>query len=100
MIKHIVMFKLKPEAEGKTKEENARQIKSVLDALPENIAQIKLYEVGINFSESPSAADICLVSGFQSVEELNEYRIHPEHQKALDFILKVIDESRVVDYEI
>jgi hypothetical protein len=100
MIKHIVMFKLKDEAEGNRKEENARKIKEILDALPKKISQIKLYEVGINISESPSAADLCLVSGFQSVDDLNKYRVHPDHQKALDFILKVIDESRVVDYEI
>lgn len=100
MIKHIVMFRLKDEAEGNTKEENARRIKDILDALPDKIQQIKLYEVGINFADSPSAADLVLISGFMSKEQLDEYRVHPEHKKALDFILKVIEESRVVDYEI
>jgi len=100
MIKHIVMFRLKAEAEGNTKVDNSKKIKEILEALPDKISQIKLYEVGINFSELPSSADICLISGFHSVEELNEYKKHPDHQKALEFILKVIDESRVVDYEV
>ena len=100
MIKHIVMFRLKEEAENESKEVNARKIKEILDALPGKIDQIKLYEVGINIADSPSAADIVLISGFDSVDELNEYRVHTEHKKALDFILKVIDESRVVDYEV
>jgi hypothetical protein len=100
MIKHIVMFRLKDEAEGSSKRENALKIKDILDALPHKIKQIKLYEVGINFADSPSAADISLISGFVNIKELNEYREHPDHQKALEFILKVIDESRVVDYEV
>ncbi len=100
MIKHIVMFRLKEEAEGNSKAVNAKKIKDILDALPHKIQQIKLYEVGINFAVSPSAADLVLISGFISVKELDEYRKHPAHQKALDFILKVIDESSVVDYEV
>lgn len=34
MIKHIVMWKLKPVAEGKTKQENAEIMKELLEGLP------------------------------------------------------------------
>lgn len=100
MIKHIVMFKMQENAEGSSGTDNARKIKEILDKLPDQIPQIKLYEVGLNIAESPVAWDIVLDSGFDSISDLNEYRNHPAHQEALDFIKKVIDESSVVDYEI
>ncbi len=100
MIKHIVFFNLKDQAEGASKEENAQKINEVLSALPVKINEIKLYEFGINFADSPSAMDYCLISGFDSAEDLNNYRKHPAHVEALEFIKKVISESLVVDFEI
>ncbi|MBR3290193.1 MAG: Dabb family protein, partial [Clostridia bacterium] len=37
MIRHIVMFKFKEEADGRTKAENVAITKSMLDALPGKI---------------------------------------------------------------
>ena len=37
MIKHIVMWKLKEEAEGHSKEENAKLIKNMLEGLKDKI---------------------------------------------------------------
>ena len=100
MLRHIVMFRLSDQAEGKTKEENAKKIKKVLDKLPEKIEQIREYEVGINISESDSAADLVLISSFESEDELGTYRVHPDHIEALEFIKRVVSESRVVDYHV
>lgn len=94
MIKHIVSFKLKDDAKGK-----ATLIKEVLDSLPNKIAQIKYFEVGINISESPAAYDIVLISEFLNQKELHEYHIHPEHIKATDLIKLHRTSSMVVDYE-
>ncbi len=100
MLKHIVMFNLKDEAENAKKVENVQKIKEILESLPAKINQIKLYEIGVNTSNSSSAADLVLISGFDSLTTLSVYREHPEHQKALKFIIKVIEELRVVDYEV
>lgn len=94
MIKHIVSFKLKEESKDK-----AELIKQVLDSLPEKIAQIKFYEVGLNISSSPASFDIVLISEFTSLESLYEYQIHPEHIKATDLIKLHRTTSMVVDYE-
>lgn len=94
------MFRLKGQAEGATNIDNTLKLKRMLEELPSKIDQIKLYEVGINIADSPSASDIVLISGFESVESLNEYRVHPEHVKVLEFVRKVTDEARVVDYEV
>jgi len=58
MIKHIVMWRFKKEAEGKTKEENIQIIKKDLEALKGVIPQINELEVGVNINEeSPTAYD-------------------------------------------
>ncbi len=95
MIKHIVSFKLKDEHKNK-----AEQIKKELEVLPSKIPQIKGYEVGLNISDSPAAYDIVLVSEFNSVKELDEYRMHPEHLKVTELIALYKTVSMVVDYHI
>ncbi len=65
MIKHIVMFKFKESAEGNGKAENIQSLKSKLEALPAKIAEIKFFEVGVNFSDVPVAYDLVLDSEFE-----------------------------------
>lgn len=98
MLKHIVMFKFKDEAEGSDKETNINKVTSLLMELPAKINEIKIYEIGKNIASSPSAFDLVLYSGFDNEEDLNAYRSHPEHVKALEIILKLITETAVVDY--
>ncbi|WP_045517636.1 Dabb family protein, partial [Clostridium sporogenes] len=50
MIKHIVMWKLKEFAEGKSKLENANKIKMSLEDLQNKIDALKLIEVGVNIN--------------------------------------------------
>jgi hypothetical protein len=100
MIKHIVMFKLAEEAEGRSKAENALYIKSELENLKNIIPQIKMIKVGICTPEAPEGSyDVALVSEFENMEELNTYQIHPEHKRVAAFIGKVRTERACVDYE-
>ena len=98
MIKHIVMWKLKDFAEGCSREENAKKIKAMLDALKGKIDQISYLEVGINTIKSDMAYDAVLVSEFENVQRLEEYKKHPEHVKVSDFVAKVRESRAVVDY--
>jgi len=98
VIKHIVLFRLKDFTEGASKEENLTKFEELLSGLPEKIEEIKQFEFGSNISQSPNASDICLVSAFENEEDLDVYRNHPEHKKVVEFILKVSEESRVVDF--
>lgn len=98
MIKHIVMWKLKPEAEGHTAQENALWMKEHLEALMGVVPELLSCEVGINVAEGNY--DACLVSTFRSLEDLAAYKIHPAHV-AISTYCKKIRESRVAcDYEI
>lgn len=98
MLKHIVIFKLKEFAEGNSKSENARLIKQQLEKLPNVIPQIFRYEVGINSLDDPRSYDIALIALFKSMDDFLIYRNNPEHTKALEFIMKRIEDARVVDY--
>lgn len=99
MIKHIVMWTLKEEAHGLGREQLAERIKADLEALPPQIPGIRHLEVGINALPSDAACDLCLVSGFDSWDDLETYRLHPEHQKVVAFVKEAVASRHVVDYE-
>jgi len=100
MIKHIVMFRLKESALGRSKNENLQELKILLESLQEKIPVVKCLEVGINMGKSASASDIALYSEFDDIKALEEYRIHPEHVKVVEFIDKICSERRVADYKV
>ncbi len=100
MIKHIVMFRLKESALGRSRNENLQELKILLESLQEKIPVVKCLEVGINMGKSASASDIALYSEFDDMQALENYRIHPEHVKVVDYIDKVCSERRVADYEV
>ncbi|APF27793.1 stress responsive A/B Barrel domain protein [Clostridium sporogenes] len=100
MIKHIVMWKLKEFAEGKSKLENANIIKTSLEDLQNRIDEVKLIEVGVNINNSKQAYDVVLYSEFENLEDLNLYQNHPDHLKVGEFINKAKDERIVADYKV
>ena len=92
MIKHIVMWKLKHEAEGHTASENAQWIKEHLEALMGVVPQLLSCEVGINVVDGNY--DACLISTFASLDDLDAYKKHPAHV-AISSYCKKVRESRV-----
>ncbi len=99
MIKHIVFFGIADEFEGMKKAELCGKIKSELEALQSLIPELKFIEVGINHPDAPAGNyDLALYSEFDSMEALNAYQIHPEHQRVAAFIGKVKTSRACVDY--
>lgn len=101
MIRHIVMWKLKEEAEGASKEKNANKLKLILEGLKINIEEIKNVEVGININgdKSDEAWDVVLLCDFESELGYTMYTRNEHHKKAMKFINSVIEERRFVDYK-
>lgn len=104
MIRHVVMWKLKEEAEGASKKKNAEKMKLILEGLKINIDEIKNVEVGINMTdddeETGTAYDVVLISDFETELDYTMYTRNAHHKKALDFINSVIDERHFVDYKV
>ena len=99
MIKHIVLWKLKEGAEGKSKQENARELKAALESLKGKIPEILALEVGLNFNPVETASDLSLYTEFKNQEDLDKYQKHSEHLKVVEIVKKLTAERRVSDYE-
>jgi hypothetical protein len=98
MINHVVLFKLKdyPEAERPM---IIAEMKSLLEGLKGKIDELKYIEVGVNYELNSKSYDMVLISHFNSVEELDKYRVHPEHKKVLDRFSEFRLERAAVDFE-
>ena len=99
MITHLVFFNMMPEAEGASGDENAAKLVSMLRALPSRIPELVDLEAGIDFSRTTASYDVGLLTKFHSTEDLETYRIHPEHQKIVEFVKMTTSDRAVVDFE-
>lgn len=98
MLKHIVMWKLKDNAEGKSKVKNSLLMKEMLETLKSTIPEIEIIEVGINVNPTAVAYDVVLYSEFRDAEAFKIYQDHPEHLKVAEFVSKINEDRVVVDY--
>lgn len=100
MIKHIVFWRLKDEALGATKAENAQRIKREAEALVGLVPGVMQLEVGLDIEGSDAAWDVALYSEFDSREDLDAYQKHPAHVAVAKLIGEMRSDRAVVDYEV
>ena len=93
------MWKIKDSHEGMNQNELMDKIKQDLEGLKSVIPEIKEMEIGRNSNELPTSFDIALYSEFESQEDLDIYKEHPEHLEVAQFIRQVTTDAVVVDYE-
>lgn len=55
-----------------------------LRSLPDQIPEIRSYEVGVDAGLSPGNASIVIVADFDSSSGFETYRDHPAHQAVID----------------
>jgi hypothetical protein len=95
MIKHIVFIKLKDRSE-----ESVAATVAVLRNMEGKIPQIISIEVGADIIHSERSFDIALNVVLASLEDLQAYQVHPEHQVVIAHINGVKEVSYAVDYEL
>lgn len=100
MIKHIVMWSMKDQAEGGTAEDNARKMKTMLEGLAGKIPGLLHIEVALDVFQTSMPCQVVLYSELDSRNALQEYQQHPEHLRCVEFVKKVVAERNVLDYEI
>jgi len=98
MINHVVLFKLK-DFPVEEKEKILTELKSLLEGLKDKIQEVKYLEVGLNYETDAKSNDIVLLSHFNSVEDLDKYRVHPEHLKVVARFGEVTESRAAVDFE-
>lgn len=99
MINHVVLFKLKKYDSLPEKQEMVENIEEALLGLADKIDELKYIEVGINYELEAKSYDICLISHFESVTDLDKYRVNPEHLKVAELVGKHAVERAAVDFE-
>lgn len=100
MVRHIVMWKFKDEAQGLSKEENLDKVITMLMALPEKIDFIRHIEVQKNINMNGKNFDAVLISEFDSLDDVKRYRVHPDHKKISEYVSLVRESRASVDYEV
>ena len=86
MIKHIVMWTLKDEAEGADKAINLLKMQALLESCKELVPGILKFEVSLAQPGLECTCDILLYSEFDSVHSLDDYQSHPLHVATKPFI--------------
>ncbi len=94
MFTHVVLFKLKENTR-----ENVKFVANTLKSMEGKIPELKEIEVGIDDLHTDRSFDVCLITRFDSVDDMNEYQIHPYHvNEVLGKIKPYIEVSKVADY--
>jgi len=97
MINHVVLFKLK-EFQQEEKQQVISKLKAMLLGLKDKVEVLKHIEVNENYELDAKSFDIALFSHVETLDDLETYRVHPEHQKVLDYIKEVTVARAAVDY--
>jgi antibiotic biosynthesis monooxygenase (ABM) superfamily enzyme len=99
MIKHIVMWKLKDQAEGSDRAANALEMKRRLDACAGIVPGMLKFEVALAQPGLEATYDVVLYSEFADKEALAAYAAHPTHQAVVPFIGAVREARQCMDYQ-
>ena len=96
MIIHIALFKFKPEV-----------LKEVIDtamnevgALKNKIPQPLEISAGENFSKHSKGFTHAIVVKFNSKEDIDVYRSHPDHKPIADKLDSIEEDSIGIDFEV
>jgi len=52
----------------------------------------------VNYETDSKSFDLALISHFESLEDLDAYRVHPEHLKVVERIKETTVDRAAVDY--
>jgi Stress responsive A/B Barrel Domain len=99
MIKHIVIWKLKDQAEGSDKAANAAKVKRLLDSCSDCVPGIAKFEVSLAGPGFECTYDVVLYSEFVDRRALDAYQEHPDHKAIKPFIGAVRESRQCMDYE-
>ena len=99
MINHVVLFKLKEFENEDQKAVVRNKIKNALLSLKDKVEELKYIEVGQNHELNSTSFDICLITHFESLKDLDAYQVHPEHLKVVEVVKPNVASRAVVDFE-
>lgn len=100
MVKHVVLFKMKPFASAAERSSKLTEIKVALEDLINTIEVLRSIEVGINLNPAEEY-DLALYTTFDKMEDVAVYAAHPDHVVVAKTFIAPIKEARAcVDYQL
>ncbi len=99
MVVHIVFWRLHERAGGRSRADNALEMKTRFEALRNLIPGLLRLDVGIDVAATEQSSHVALYTEFESRDALDAYQAHPAHKDVAAFIADLRTERRVVDYE-
>jgi len=97
-LRHIVMWRLKEEAEGHSRQENTMKARDILLQFANLTPGILLFEVGIRTEGLDCTSDLILNSVFKDEEALKTYQNHPDHVAIKPFMKAVVEQRSCMDF--
>ena len=100
MVRHIVMFKLKPFETPAEKTAKLQEIKTQLEALKDKIDVLRMIRVDFNINPAETW-DLILTTELDTLADVNTYAKHPEDVGVAKGIIGPVKADRAcVDYEV
>jgi len=100
MVKHIILWTLRPELSAEEKRERSLAIKQGLEGLKGQVPGLLDIHVQIDGRLETSNADIMLDSTLDSFESLKGYAVHPAHVAVADNLVRPFTAVRsCLDFE-
>jgi hypothetical protein len=100
MVKHVILWKLKEEITGDSKEKVLGEMKENLEALVGKVPGLLRLEI-VTKPMASSNADVMLDSDLESEEALKGYQSHPDHVAVANTYVRPYTEVRLcMDYEV
>lgn len=101
MVKHIIIWTLKPEFSSEEKQKIRDEIKTGLESLKGKIPGLIEIKVNATGLLASSNADVMLDSTFENSDALKNYAKHPEHVAIADSKVRPFTAIRsCIDFEI
>lgn len=101
MVKHVILWTLRPELSLEEKDKIKSDIKRELESLKGQIPGIVEITVSIGNRLESSNSDLMLDSLFESREALKGYAVHPAHVRVADTYVRPYTSQRTcLDFEI
>ena len=98
MVKHIIIWTLKPEFSADEKRSAAEKIKSGLEGLAGKIPGMTEVKVNIDLLSS-STGDVMLDTTFTDENALKAYQTNPHHFPFPTYVRSVFSDRKCVDFE-
>ena len=100
MVKHIILWTLRPELSAEEKAEVKKGIKEGLEGLLGKVPGLVAVKVNIDGRLDSSTCDVMLDSTLESPEALKAYSVHPAHVAVADSKVRPYTVQRTcLDYE-